>query len=191
VVLGSGNLGLVYARERERLTLEDVMERWPRLVPGLAAHPGIGFVALLSRSDGPVAIGADGSRVLATGEVNGVDPMADFGTHAARMLLAAVEMPEAPDVYVNSSVDPSSGEVSAFEDLVGCHGGLGGWQDHAMLLAPVGVVPPGTRIERAEQVYALLVGLLESLGHRASLRPAGAAQQDADVQREQPPTASR
>ncbi|WP_457208551.1 alkaline phosphatase family protein, partial [Nocardioides sp. P5_C9_2] len=48
VVLGSGNLGLIYVREPKRLLLEDIDERWPALVPGLAADPGVGFVSVLS-----------------------------------------------------------------------------------------------------------------------------------------------
>ena len=40
VVLGSGNLGLVYVPGPERLVREQIEERWPRLLPGLAATPG-------------------------------------------------------------------------------------------------------------------------------------------------------
>ena len=40
VVLGSGNLGLIYLmEERRRLTLEEIDERHPELVPALRAHP--------------------------------------------------------------------------------------------------------------------------------------------------------
>ena len=40
IVLGSGNLGLVYLMERnERLTLEEIDELHPDLVPALRAHP--------------------------------------------------------------------------------------------------------------------------------------------------------
>ena len=35
-----------------------------------------------------------------------------------------------------SSVDPVTEEVAAFEELVGSHGGLGGWQTEAMLVHP-------------------------------------------------------
>jgi hypothetical protein len=38
-------------------------------------------------------------------------------------------MPQAPDGYVNSSVDVDTGEVAALEGLVGCHGSLGGVHD--------------------------------------------------------------
>src|SRR3954447_67375 len=62
VVLGSGNLGLVYLREPERLSMEDLDRRYPRLLPGLAAHPGISFVAVLSDEEGPVVIGGGRGR---------------------------------------------------------------------------------------------------------------------------------
>ena len=51
VVLGSGNLGLVYLMEEpRRLTLEEIDERHPRLIPALRAHPHVGW--LLVRSVG-------------------------------------------------------------------------------------------------------------------------------------------
>ena len=168
-MLGSGNLGLVYVPGPHRLTLEDIEERWPPLVPGLVAHPGIGFVAAVG-ADGPVVIGLRGRHHLDTGEVIGEDPLAAFGAHAPAMLLAAVLMPEAPDLYVNSGVDADSLEVAAFEPLVGCHGGLGGWQDRGFVLAPPDLLVPSERpIVGGEQVHRLLVGMLETLGHRTNL----------------------
>jgi hypothetical protein len=169
VVLGSGNLGLVYAPEPVRLTLEDLESRWPRLVSGLAGHPGIGFVAVQSREHGPVAIGADGYHRLRDGHVSGVDPLADFGEHAPGVLLRAVEMPKSPDIYVNSTVDTSTLEIAAFEDLVGAHGGLGGWQDRGTFVAPTALVEEGLQITGAEQLHQVLVSVLEHLGHRTDL----------------------
>jgi len=173
VVLGSGNLGLVYAPEPVRLTLEDVESRWPRLVPGLAGHPGIGFIAVQSREHGPLAIGPDGHHRLRDGHVSGVDPLADFGAHAPQVLLRAVEMPEAPDIYVNSTVDTSTLEIAAFEDLVGAHGGLGGWQDRGTFVAPTDLVDEGLVITGAEQLHEVLVSVLERLGHRTGLTADG------------------
>ena len=169
VVLGSGNLGLVYVPGRERLTLEDLEAKWPRLLPGLASHAGIGFIGVMSREHGPVAIGADGYHRLSDGEVNGVDPLRDFGAHAPRVLLRAVSMPSAPDIYVNSAVDTSTLEVSAFEDLVGAHGGLGGWQDRGTFIAPTALVTDELEIHGAEQLHEVLVSVLERLGHRTEL----------------------
>jgi uncharacterized membrane protein YvlD (DUF360 family) len=169
VVLGSGNLGLVYVQEPERLVLEQIEQRWPRLVPGLAGTRGIGFVAALSREHGPVVIGADGSRRLDTGLVTGVDPLAAFPPHAPWALSRAMAMPSAPDLYVNSAVDPATLEVAAFEGLVGSHGGLGGWQDRAIFIPPTQLVDEAAGIRGAEELHAQLVGMQVRLGHRSQL----------------------
>ena len=169
LVLGSGNLGLLYVRGSERLTLDDIELRWPRLLPGLRSHPGIGFVAGIDAGGRPWALGAAGRHELATGGVDGVDPLAPFGPHAARVLLRAISMPEAPDLYINSIVDANSLDVAAFENLVGAHGGLGGWQDRAVLLAPADLMPTDTdRIEGADALHRVLVNMLALAGQRAS-----------------------
>ena len=137
-VLGSGNLGLLYVHSAVRLTLEDLQQRWPNLIPGLCAHEGIGFIAGLDSAGRPWAIGAGGRHRLDTGEVTGDDPLLPYEDHAARVLQRAVVMPEAPDLYLNSRVDAVTLDIAAFEPLVGAHGGLGGWQDRAILLTPRG-----------------------------------------------------
>ncbi|WP_432875019.1 alkaline phosphatase family protein [Kribbella sp. CA-245084] len=169
VVLGSGNLGLVYAAEERRLTMEDITDRWPALIPGLVDHDGIGFIAVMSTEHGPLALGPSGVHRLSDAKVTGVDPLEPFGPHASADLLRAVSMPEAPDLYVNSSVDKDTGEVSAFEGLVGSHGGLGGWQGRALLLAPPDLVIPDRPIRGADELHRVLVGYLEQLGQRSGL----------------------
>jgi uncharacterized membrane protein YvlD (DUF360 family) len=170
-VLGSGNLGLLYVHQPTRLTLDDLEQRWPALVPGLVAHDGVGFVAGIDGSGRPWAIGAQGRIALDTGEVEGKDPLTPYGEHAARVLLRAVMLPEAPDLYMNSRVDAETLDIAAFEPLVGAHGGLGGWQDRAVLLVPrelAGLLPEG-RIEGADHLHRVLVSMLESLGQRTDL----------------------
>ena len=82
VVLGSGNLGLVYLmEERRRLTLEEIDERHPELVPALRAHPHVGWLLVRSAEHGAVALGASGTHYLADGRVEGEDPLAPFSTH--------------------------------------------------------------------------------------------------------------
>ena len=170
-VLGSGNLGLLYVHQPTRLTLEDLEQRWPALVPGLVAHEGVGFVAGIDAGGRPWAIGALGRIALDTGEVDGVDPLTPYGEHAARVLRRAVLLGEAPDLYMNSLVDAETLDIAAFEPLVGAHGGLGGWQDRAVLLVPkelVGSLPEG-RIEGADHLHRVLVDMLESVGQRTDL----------------------
>jgi len=85
-----------------------------------------------------------------------------------------MDMPSAPDIYVNSDVDAATLEISAFESLVGAHGGLGGWQDHGMLIAPTRLLDPARpQIHGAEELHQALVSMLVQLGQRTSLsRPA-------------------
>ena len=183
LVFGSGNLGLVYAGgERRRLTRADIEQRWPGLLPGLTAHEGIAFV-VVDTADGPVAIGPDGEHRLEDGIVTGTDPLAAFRPEAAAFLLRASTMPEAPDIAVNSLLEPATGEVAAFEGLVGCHGGLGGWQDRAILVWPSDLPRPPERLVGADAVHRQLVSWLEHLGHRRDLPPAHLRPYDAEVPR--------
>ncbi len=49
VVMGSGNLGLIYLmEERRRLTLEEIDERHPQLIPALREHPHVGWLLVRS-----------------------------------------------------------------------------------------------------------------------------------------------
>jgi hypothetical protein len=114
-------------------------------------------------------IGPAGRRDLLTGAVEGVDPLAGHGDHAAAVLATATGMARAPELYVNSLLEPGTLEVAAFEPLVGCHGGLGGWQDRGFLLAPRELPPPALPLLGGEQLHAYLVGALTALGHRTGL----------------------
>jgi hypothetical protein len=181
LVFGSGNLGLVYAGgEDRRLTRAEIEARWPALLPGLTRHEGVAF-AVVETDDGPVAIGPRGEHRLRDGVVTGTDPLAPFRPEAAAFLLRASSMPEAPDIAVNSLLDPVTGEVAAFEGLVGCHGGLGGWQDRAMLVWPSDLPRPPERLVGADAVHRQLVSWLEQLGHRTDLPPARVRAYDAST----------
>ena len=165
-VFGSGNLGLVYVRgERQRLDRRALDERFPALVSGLAAHPGVGFVVVMD-DDGPIALGRDGSHRLDDGHVEGVDPLLPFGANAPAFVRRVAHRPEAPDIYVNSTIDPGTEEVAAFEDLVGCHGGLGGWQDRACVVVPTDVPFPDERVVGADAMHVALRTILRHCGHR-------------------------
>ena len=172
IVFGSGNLGLVYvAGEQHRLNVDELTDRYPGLLPGLVGHPGVGFVVVDTVEHGPVAIGPGGEHRVREGVVVGTDPLARYGPHAPEFVLRAATMAEAPDIYVNSLID-DFGEVAAFEGLVACHGGLGGWQDRAMIVHPVDFTMPEELVLGADGLHRVLVGWLEELGHRTSLREA-------------------
>ena len=172
-VFGSGNLGLIYVRgEKRQLTRRELSERYPGLVAGLAAHPGVGFVVVMD-DDGPVVLGSDGWHRLDDGHVEGVDPLLPFGSYAPGFVQRVAHRPEAPDIYVNSLLDPGTDEVAAFEGLVGCHGGLGGWQDRACAVVPVDVPFPEERVVGADAMHVALRDILRHLGHRQGITEPG------------------
>jgi hypothetical protein len=171
IVFGSGNLGLVYvAGEHARLTRDQLDERYPALLQGLVAHPGVGFVVVDTTEHGVVVLGARGEHRLVDGVVTGEDPLAPFGPDAPGFVQRAASMPESPDIMINSLLD-DMGEVAAFEGLVGCHGGLGGWQDRAMIVWPTQLPMPDGMVVGADAVHDLLVSWLDELGHRRDLPP--------------------
>ena len=173
-VFGSGNLGLIYVRgEKERLDRNELQARYPGLVDGLARHPGVGFVVVMD-DDGPVALGNHGWHRLDDGYVEGVDPLTAFGPYAPGFVKRAAHRPECPDIYVNSLVEPGTEEVAAFEDLVGCHGGLGGWQDRASLVVPTDLPFPQERVVGADAMHVALRTILRHLGHRRDVPDEGA-----------------
>jgi uncharacterized membrane protein YvlD (DUF360 family) len=159
VALGSGNLGLIYLmEERRRLTLEELHERHPRLLPALRQHPHIGFVMVRSQEHGAVVLGARGAHYLRDGRTDGEDPLASFEPNAAAHLLRTDGFEHAPDILVNSFYDAELEQGCAFEELISFHGGLGGPQTRAFILHPVELPVPGEPIVGAEQVHAVLAG---------------------------------
>lgn len=157
VVVASGNLGLIsFPGTRERLTIETIEDRYPALIAGLVVHPGIGFLMARSARDGAMVLGKGGAYLLETDTVIGNNPLAPFGPNAARHLRRTDGFPNVPDIVVNSTVDPATGEVHAFEELVGSHGGLGGPQARPFLLHPAELPLDEPEIVGAEAVYGQL-----------------------------------
>ncbi|MGC5168225.1 alkaline phosphatase family protein [Luteimicrobium sp. DT211] len=173
VVAASGNFAGVWVPGTDGpLPLSRLVERWPDLVPGLAAHPGVGVVVGRDDDGRPVALGAHGLRHLVTGVVEGLDPTAAYGPRAAPDLARAAGLDSAADLLVVSSVD-DAGLVHPFEGLVGSHGGLGGEQNRAVLLHPASwevddALRAGEGAARqlvgADAVHRQLVGWLAALG---------------------------
>jgi hypothetical protein len=159
VVLGSGNLGLVYLmEERRRLTLEEIEERHPRLIPALREHPHVGWLLVRSAEHGPVAIGARGVRYLADDRVEGEDPLAAFSAHAADHLRRSDSFEHVADIMVNSFYDHQLDEGCAFEELISFHGGMGGSQTRACLLYPARLPLSAEPIVGAEKAHEVLAG---------------------------------
>jgi uncharacterized membrane protein YvlD (DUF360 family) len=159
VVLGSGNLGLVYLmEERRRLTLEEIDQRHPELLPALRTHPHVGWVLVHSDRHGPVALGPRGALRLGDGSLDGEDPLAGFSPTAAGHLLRADGFPHAADIVVNGFYDPQLDESCAFEELISFHGGMGGPQTRAIILHPVSLPLPAAPVVGAEALHEVLWG---------------------------------
>jgi hypothetical protein len=179
VVLASGNLGLIsFPAWKERMSLEQLTEAYPELLPTLIGHEGIAFALVHSETDGGVVIGKEGRHVLDTGKIVGKDPLSTFGAHAAAHLKRTDSFGNAPDILLNSLYVPETGEVAAFEELVGCHGGLGGTQTQPFVLFPVSFPVPEEAIVGAPMLHRVLKSWRDS--DRAAAKVVPSALQVAD-----------
>jgi uncharacterized membrane protein YvlD (DUF360 family) len=169
VVLGSGNLGLVYLmEEKRRLTREEIDERHPDLIPALRAHPHVGWLLVHSIEHGPQVLGAAGVRHLENGRVEGADPLAAFSPTAAQHLARTDGFSNVADIMVGSFYDPTLDEGCAFEELISFHGGLGGPQTRPFILSPARLPLPAEPIVGATAVHDLLSSWRRRLGSPAS-----------------------
>jgi uncharacterized membrane protein YvlD (DUF360 family) len=164
VVCASGNLALIYFPHLEgRASLETIEKTWPGLVDTLAHHEGIGILMGRSTEHGALAMGANGTRYLDSDKVLGEDPTTQFGEYAVMSLRRVDGMPNTPDLLAISLLDPGTGEVAAFEELIGSHGGLGGPQTEPFILHPSEweIQEP---IIGAENVYRQIRSWLSGIG---------------------------
>lgn len=167
-VMASGCLGLVsFPREPGRVSLERLETLYPRLIPALREHPGVGFLLVRSERDGALAIGARGTRFLDDDRVEGEDPLAPFGPNAADHLRRTDGFPHCADLMLNSTYWTEFGEVAAFEELVGSHGGMGGTQGYPFVLHPSELSWPEDEVVGAERVHRIFRGWLAELGQDA------------------------
>ncbi len=180
VVAVSGSLAHVYLTDSDaRLTRQEVDARYPDLVDGLAGHEHVGAVVTLL-TNGDLAVEAPGGRVdLRPGATplvvsgQGRDPLAAYGRRAAADLVALSARADVGDVILLGAYDQSLDEVAAFEELVGSHGGLGGWQNTAFVLHPAGWTVP-TESLTGVRLHHVLVRRLEELGLRTTDTPQAA-----------------
>jgi uncharacterized membrane protein YvlD (DUF360 family) len=160
VVLASGNLGLVsFPDVPHRMSHEEIDARHPALLPTLANHPGIGFLLVRSEEHGGLVLGARGARTPLDELDTDPGPLAVFGPGAADAVRRTHSFPNTADIMVNSCYDPDGGEVLAFEEQIGSHGGLGGAQGLPFLLSPLACSPPvedGEELVGAEHVHRVL-----------------------------------
>lgn len=169
LVLASGCLGLIsFPRTPDRLTVEEIVVTHPGLIATLTRHPGIGWIMVRSARDGAVVLGADGSRRLRDDRVEGDDPLAGYGEHAADHLRRHDGFVHCPDILVNGAFDPETGETAPFEEFMGSHGGLGGTQMQPFALVPAGWTETPRTIVGAETMHRQLMRWLSEArtGHR-------------------------
>ncbi|NBM21092.1 phage holin family protein [Streptomyces sp. GC420] len=164
LVLASGNLALIsFCDVPERLSREEIDRRHPALLPTLANHPGIGFLLVRSEEHGSLILGAGGTSVPLTEARDGEGPLTGFGPGAADAIRRTDSFPHVADIMVNSAYHADHGEVHAFEEQIGSHGGLGGDQSRPFLLHPADLSAPvaeGGRLTGAERIHRVLRGWL-------------------------------
>jgi len=144
VVCSGGNMAHAYFRSIPgRADVGAIEEMHPGCIEALVAHPGVGYVVSHGRGGDPLVVAKGGARNLVTGRVTGSDPLEPYGhtVVAARQLLRLARYPHSGDLIINSTLFPD-GTVAAFEELIGCHGGLGGQQTDAFVLHPAGMRVP-------------------------------------------------
>ncbi len=164
VVSPSGNLALVsFPRIPGRADLETLNERYPKMVEALAHHPGIGLLMVRSSAHGALAIGKSGVRHLQNRQVEGEDPLEPFGRHAAAGLKRLDSMSNCGDLVLISMLDENTGQVAAFEELIGSHGGLGGSQTDPLILFPADWELSKQHLVGAPAVYEQLCEWIDAM----------------------------
>ena len=157
LVLASGCAGLIYFTDsKQRLTYEQIQDSYPELIFGLINHTGIGFVLVKSELYGAMVIGKAGVHYLSDDKIEGIDPLQNYGHYAHEHLKRQSSFENCPDLLVNSVFDPITQEISAFENQVSHHGGLGGLQNYPFLFYPSGFEISETPIIGAQSVYRIL-----------------------------------
>jgi uncharacterized membrane protein YvlD (DUF360 family) len=176
VVLASGGLGLICLPEQpRRLTRAEIESSHPRLISGMAAHPGIGWVMVREEGDEAIVIGGAGTRRLSDDHIEGEDPLALFGPNAGDHLRRTNGFAHCPDLLVNCTFYAESNEVAPVEEFMGSHGGLGGWQSHPFALVPSEWSEPSEPIVGVEAMHRALRGWLAEVGQELRPHPASAA----------------
>ena len=170
VVCASGSLAHIYfAKVAGRMTRSAIERAYPGLIATLTSHPGIGAILVRTDDGHTVAVGANGERELSTGSTaTGEDPLAQFGADAAEALAQVDDLEHAGDLMLLGRLDPASGQVVGLEELVGSHGGLGGWQTQPFILCPEAWQLAADPLEGAPAVYQQLRIWLAALGTDAT-----------------------
>jgi Type I phosphodiesterase / nucleotide pyrophosphatase len=164
VVCASGNLAhLYFPISDDRMTIEDIEPHYPGLISRLVEHPAVGCVLVRSSTDGTLVLSRGGRRYLDRDDFEGEDPLTAFGPLAVPSLRRLDGFSNVGDVVLLSTVEPATQQVVSFEELVGCHGGLGGAQSKPFILYPTDWAPPQAPLAGAPSVHAQLRQWLDAL----------------------------
>ena len=143
------------------MTLEQLDEAFPRLIPGLVAHPGISLALVHSEERGPLAIGKDGAYFLRDGTVEGEDPLASFGPHAARHLGARRSSPTCRTSWSSAASIPPPARCPRSKSWSATTAGSADSQREPFLLYPAVFDPGEEEIVGAGHLHDVLKGWIE------------------------------
>ncbi len=157
LVLVGGNLANVYFPQISgKISTTELEQLHPGLLETLLAHPDIGLVITYMENEVPWVIGKAGARNLLDGTLTGAaDPLEPYGDpdFRAAQVRRVAEFPHAGDLIIVSAVY-DGGQVAAFEEHIGSHGGIGGQQTDAFLFHPADMVVPPT--SSTTELYPIL-----------------------------------
>ena len=180
VVMGSGNLGLVYLmEERRRLTLEEMNERHPDLIPALRNHPTSAGCSSAPPSTGPSCSAATARAISPTGGSRARIRSPPSRRTPRRHLLRTDGFTHVADIMIGSFYDPSLETGCAFEELISFHGGIGGPQTRPFILHPDELAVPAGEILGAAAVHEILLGWRRELNGTTAPARGRAPQRDA------------
>ena len=108
-------------------------------------------------------IGSGGCLYGPDNRIEGQNPLIGFSPNITHHLKRTNTFADTPDILVNSFFDPNKQEGAAFEELIGFHGGLGGYQTQPFLLYPSEWELADETIIGAEAIYRFLKGQLKQL----------------------------
>ena len=168
VTLASGNLGLIsFPRIPHRVTLEELDERYPHVIPALCAHPGVAFMLVRSSKAGLLRSATWAGTTSTTGASWATTRSRPFGENAAAKAKRTDGFSHVADIMVNSTYWAELEEVAAFEELIGSHGGMGGPQQYPFVLVPDGFALPDHLLLGPGTVHDWMRRWLADLGHDA------------------------
>ncbi len=165
--LDFGSGAHVYLTEEPgALSRSELAAGYPRLVPGLVAHPGVAFVVVrdgdateVQGKGGSLRIEADGREV-----VTGQNPLAPFGPapQTPAEIHAMAHRQHTGDVIVFGEQVGDKLVDFSLRDFRGLHGGIGGHQDEPFIAFSPGMPVHPDRYAHAADLHADLYPLRPS-----------------------------